>query len=282
MITQKVCSYIGKCPLTNSSICQNPPLEYFDVKTKKPAGECLFAHLLAASELWDKAAERNLYAILRLCHNYISQETVTLYNIKMLIKSAIILHDAGKLCNEYYQFQKGTFRHEFLSACIGLEFVSDLENPLFQGELSRFIPIVAGSLLLHHESRLMRTIWSSGDIELRWEHIMNYLPPEMNIKREYAESFKIFLQNILNYGWKPKEKYTKNDVIESSIMILGLVNYNPKFPPYYIRALTGAFLNIISICDSISAQRSRSGTDDSEKIQKWERLINEWGRGFNE
>lgn len=284
-MVQKTCPYANKCPLNNLPICQDPPSEYFDLEKKKPAGECLFGHLLVASEFWEKAAKRNLQAILRLCRNFIGDDA-TKYkdNIRMLIKSAIILHDAGKLCEEYRQFQKGRFHHEFLSACMSFEFAKNPQNPLFQEKLAKFIPVVTGSILLHHESRLMRTLLWSGDLELRWEHIIEYLPQEMNIRKEYAESLSIFLQNMLNCNcnWKPREKYTGNDVIEASYAILGLVNYHPSLGPYYMRALTGAFLNIISVCDSLSAQRSRSETDDSERLHGWRKLISKWGRGFSE
>ncbi|MBO3800620.1 MAG: hypothetical protein FGF52_06195 [Candidatus Brockarchaeota archaeon] len=286
-MSQRVCPYVTKCPVATFPICQNPPREYFDLKTKEPAGECLLGHLLVASEFWDRAAKRNLHALLRLCRNYIDGD-MTKYkdNIRTLVKSAVILHDTGKLCEEYQQFQKGRFHHEFLSACISFEFAKNSKNPLFQGELSRFIPIVAGSILLHHESRLMRTLLWSGDLELRWEHIVEHLPQdqEMNIKKEYAEAFGIFLRNMLNcnYDWRPREKYTGNDVIEASYAILGFINYHPHFKPYYMRALVGGFLDIISICDSLSAQRSRSGTDDSHRLQEWRELLSKWGRGFNE
>lgn len=287
MMSRKTCPYVNKCPLNNLPICQDPPREYFDLEREKPAGECLFGHLLVASELWEKAAKRNLQAILRLCRNYIGDD-VTKYrdNIRMLVKSAVILHDVGKLCEEYRQFQKRRFHHEFLSACMSFEFAKNPQNPLFQGKLAKFIPVVTGSILLHHESRFMRILLWSGDLELRWEHIIEHLPlnQEMNIRKEYAEGLSIFLQNMLNCdcNWRPREKYTGNDVIEASYTILGLVNYHPSFGPYYMRALTGAFLDIISVCDSLSAQRSRLETDDLERLHGWGELINKWGRGFSE
>lgn len=281
MRERRLCPQIDKCPLASSPTCLDPPLEYFDLRARRLAGECLFCHLLTAAELWEQAANRNLRPLLRLLSGYIPSRDLTSEGVRILVKATILLHDAGKLCEQYRQPPRWEFfRHEFLSAHMALKFATDPNSTLFSDGLVKLAPIIAGAVLIHHESRLIRMLQWTGDVELRWEHVESCMPSVMELKADYAASFAKLLRRAIGYGWKPEEAYAREEVIESVVTILGHLNYRPKLPPYFARALVGAITNIISVCDSISAQRTRSRTADGHALSKWERLLNEWGRGF--
>jgi hypothetical protein len=151
----------------------------------------------------------------------------------------------------------------------------DPKNELF-GKFIMLAPIVAGAILLHHESRLVRTLLWAGDVELRWEHILLYTPDTVQLI--HLTDLSKFLEWMINYRGQLKGTYTCDEIIESIMMILSYLNYHPRFPAYLSRALVGSIVSIIAVCDSLCARSTRGKSE--RRLTTWETLLNKWGRGF--
>lgn len=274
-----ICPCPERCPLkAEASICRDPPREYIELGTWEPQGACLLYHIMLALDSWRKAKIRHIPAMARVfsVHKFMHGPPNP-DEVDRMLSLAIAFHDLGK-SSDAYQEPRPTryetpFRHEFLSAALAYNYCVNMPYPI-----DVFAPIIAGAVLIHHESRLLRTLRATGSFELRWEHVEGCLRDRIQLRcPSDLESFLSAVAGSSQRGFL-KNAYTREEVIESICQILGQLNTDLIMEPWWNRLMAANLGSIIVICDNIAAAQTRS--NEKHRISAWLNVLERWGRGF--
>ncbi len=188
--------------LLPKKVCYKYP-EYINFKTKEKKG-CLFAHIQYMLKMWEKFKKRYLPCLTRILNKlHKIDESLT----DILIKIMIILHDYGKIAQEYYEEINSKkyhiYYHEILSSCITYDFLRENTN-------KKLASVVAAAILLHHEHRFHRILkhtWAKVGYNLSKvieEITRKYLPDVIHVENEANEMIKKLIKNL----WKNKVNYS--------------------------------------------------------------------------